>query len=171
MMDSTDLPSAWRWVYNLDDRTPAGSQAALQSMLKTVPDEPLLLYFEAADPDYPKDDKGWCPDCKINSKSLHDFTLTEEYRTGPVKMWRVIASWERSDWRGPEGLPNLTNDFRDPSKPWRLPGLPCAQLVIQTAGQGPRIVDGVLNPDSQGLEYLRRRATSGTPLSTERILC
>ena len=171
MIDSTGFPSAWSWVYNLDDRTPRGSHEALLSMLQAIPDEPLLLYFEAADPDYPKDDKGWCPDCKLNSKALHDFVLTEEFQNRPVRLWRVIASWDREDWKDPAGVPNMENDFRDPTKPWRLPGLPCAQLVVYTAGQAPRIVDGVLNPDSQGLDYLRRRGASGIPLPTERILC
>lgn len=171
MTEPTEFRGAWEWVYNLNDRTPRGTHETLLSMLNTVQDEPLLLYFEAADPDYPKDEKGWCPDCKINSKSLYDFVLSESYRNSPVRFWRVIASWDKADWKDPGGLPNHTNEFRDPAKPWRLPGLPGALLIVYNASQGPRVIDGVHNSDSQGLEYLRSRGSSSTPLPTERILC
>ena len=163
--------SAWRWVYNLDDRTPAGTNRALEALLESSPGEPTILYFEAADPRSPTDEKGWCPDCKINSKHLFDFVQGEGFRSGPVRLLRVIASWERSDWKDAGGLPNLANVFRDPARPWRLPGLPSALLVVHTPGEGPRVIDGVLNPDAQGLDYLRSRGSSGIALPTERILC
>jgi hypothetical protein len=171
MEQGSESGSAWRWVYDLDDRTPQGSLAALESTLGESSGEPLILYFEAADPQWPTDERGWCPDCKVNTKQLYDFVLSEAYRASPVSLFRVIASWERSDWKDAGGLPNMANVFRDPARPWRLAGLPTAVLAVGVEGEGHKVVDGVLNPDARGLEYLRSRARDAATLPTERMLC
>ncbi len=136
------MPIEVKWAYNPSDLTPSGSELMLKQILAGQLAPVILIYFEAATPQFtpPANDAkadSWCPDCAQNAPQLQRFISELRGQAKETTLVRVIASFNESDWRHINKTPDMDNPF------WRRPwnkygnpaGLPFAVAAEQHRGE------------------------------------
>ncbi len=121
------MPIEVKWAYDSRNLTPVGSELVLRQTLGGRPAPVILVYCEAATPQFtpPASDgkaDSWCPDCAQNAPQLQRFISEIRGQEKDVTLVRTIASFSKSDWKYIDGSPHMYNPFR--RRPWNEYGNP-----------------------------------------------
>ena len=136
------MPLDVRWAYDLSNLTPRGSELALKQILAGQLAQPIIIYFEAATPQFTplaNDGKAdsWCPYCVQNKPELQRFISEMQRQAEEATLVSVIASFDKGDWRYIDGSPHMYSPFR--RRPWNeygnSAGLPFAVAAEKNASE------------------------------------